>query len=86
MTYALNAATIIMIFINFFCLEGNDTDDLCTAIFTIITLKQLSGYGWWRTIWKYILALLILGAVIILTVVVAILFAVLCLGVGDGMA
>lgn len=86
MTYALNAATIIMIFINFFCLEGNNTDDLCTAIFTIITLKQLSGYGWWRTIWKYILALLILGAVIILTVVVAILFAVLCLGVGDGMA
>lgn len=83
MTYVLNLTTIVTTVISFFCLEGKHSDDILASIFTIITLKQLSGYGWWQTTRKFITALLILVLFTILVIVAAILIAIYGFGIGN---
>ena len=77
MTYVLNVSTIIMIVLNFFCLGLESTDDICAIIVSVITFKQLSGYGWWRTIYKHLITILIFGLLVVVAAILAVVSAVL---------
>lgn len=69
MVYTTNMITIYSIFTNFFCLSL--WIDVGLYVLTLIPLKQLSGYSYWRVIWNCIAAMLlfiIVGLFIIFTV------------------
>ena len=70
LTYIINVSTFTMAIIAFFCLENDTMDELCSLFFSVITLKQLSGYGWWRTIIKIVTSVLILIAVIFIVILI----------------
>jgi hypothetical protein len=77
MTYVLNVSTMIMIVLNFFCLGLESTDDICAIIVSVITFKQLSGYGWWQTIYKHLITILIFGLLIVVAAILAVVSAIL---------
>lgn len=69
MVYITNMITIYSLVTNFFCL--NFWIDVGLYVLTLIPLKQLSGYSYWRVIWNCIAAMLlfiIVGLFIIFTV------------------
>ena len=57
MVYTTNMITIYSIFTNFFCL--NLWVDIALYVLTLIPLKQLSGYSYWRVLLKCIAAILL---------------------------
>ena len=57
MVYITNMLAIYSIVLNFFCLSP--IVESCIYVLTIIPLKQLSGYSYWVTILKTLLAFLI---------------------------
>lgn len=57
MVYITNMLAIYSIVLNFFCL--GPIVESCVYVLTIIPLKQLSGYSYWVTILKTLLAFLI---------------------------
>ena len=57
MVYITNMLAIYSIVLNFFCL--GPIVESCIYVLTIIPLKQLSGYSYWVTILKTLLAFLI---------------------------
>lgn len=69
MVYITNMYTIYSIVFDFFCLELLSTYSI---ILTLIPLKQLSGYSWWRTTLKAVVsaATMFTLAVLLLVLVV----------------
>lgn len=61
--YFTNMTSIYSIIWDFFC--GNIYFETCLSLLAIIPLKQLSGYGYWRTIWKTLLAFILFWIIII---------------------
>ena len=57
MVYVTNMLAIYSIIFNFFCLFF--AAEMCAYALTIIPLKQLSGYSYWRTILKTLVALVV---------------------------
>lgn len=57
MVYITNMLDIYSIVLNFFCL--NFIAETCIYVLTIIPLKQLSGYSYWLTIFKTLMAFLV---------------------------
>lgn len=57
MVYITNMITIYSLVTNFFCL--NFWIDVGLYVLTLIPLKQLSGYSYWRVIWNCIAAMLL---------------------------
>ena len=65
--YTANMYTIYSIVFDFFCLSKLSS----SAIFlTLIPLKQMSGYSWWRTALKTVAAFVIMFSLILLSVIV----------------
>ena len=61
--YFTNMTSIYSIIWDFFC--GNIYFETFLLLLAIIPLKQLSGYGYWGTIWKTILAFILFWIIII---------------------
>ena len=57
MVYITNMITIYSIVTNFFCL--NLGVDVALYVLTLIPLKQLSGYSYWRVLWNCIAAMVL---------------------------
>lgn len=78
MIFISNAVSIFSIAQDFFCIKYGIVS-LCILLFPpFISLKQLSGYNWTKTIFRYILSiicLLIFYTTIILSAIVAIYFS-----------
>ena len=55
MIYTYNLLAVYSIIVNFFCL--NSIIEICCSVLAIIPLKQLSGYSYWRTLLKIMVAL-----------------------------
>jgi len=55
--------TIYSIVLNFFCLPILAT---LTFVLAVIPLKQVSGFSWWRTILKTVVASLIMFVLLII--------------------
>ncbi len=68
--YTTNMYTIYSIVFDFFCLGRLS---LYAFFFTLIPLKQMSGFTWWRTILKFIVAFVTIFALFILFVVLGVL-------------
>ena len=73
LVYIANMFTIYSIVFDFFCLT---TLSSCSIILTLIPLKQMSGYSWWRTILKYSVASLIMFLLLVGLIVLSI----MCVG------
>ena len=70
--YTANMYTIYSIVFDFFCLSKLSS----SAIFlTLIPLKQMSGYSWWRTALKAIGAFVIMVTLLVL-VIIGVMFAI----------
>jgi hypothetical protein len=63
MVYITNMLAIYSIVFNFFCLFYEA--EICSYVLTIIPLKQLSGYSYWRTILRGLVALILFTIVIL---------------------
>ena len=61
--YTNNMYTIYSIVLNFFCLPILAT---LTFVLAVIPLKQVSGFSWWRTILKTVVASLIMFVLLII--------------------
>ena len=61
--YFTNMTSIYSIIWDFFC--GNIYFETFLLLLAIIPLKQLSGYGYWGTIWKTLLAFILFWIIII---------------------
>ena len=74
MVYITNMITIYDIFFTF--LSPNETGEIITASLFIplfiIPIKQLSGYSYWSTIWRTIVALIPFAAIIFVLFIVGI--------------
>ena len=74
MVYITNMLTIYSIFFTF--LSPNETGEIITASLFIplfiIPIKQLSGYSYWSTIWRTIVALIPFAAIIFVLFIVGI--------------
>jgi len=74
MVYITNMLTIYDIFFTF--LSPNETGEIITASLFIplfiIPIKQLSGYSYWSTIWRTIVALIPFAAIIFVLFIVGI--------------
>jgi hypothetical protein len=74
MVYITNMLTIYDIFFTF--LSPNETGEIITASLFIplfiIPIKQLSGYSYWNTIWRTIVALIPFAAIIFVLFIVGI--------------
>lgn len=68
--YTANMYTIYSIVFDFFCLSNLSS---LSIFLTLIPLKQMSGFSWWRTASKAICAFVIMFSLIILSVVVVML-------------
>ena len=68
LVYINNMLTIFGIVLSFFCVP--DMLQLLPMLLIFVPLKQLSGYGWFSTIWRVLLP------AVIITVVVSLAFAV----------
>ena len=67
--YTANMYTVYSIVFDFFCLTKLSS---CSIFLTLIPLKQMSGYSWWRTALKAIAAFVIMITLLILSVAVVI--------------
>ena len=65
--YTANMYTIYSIVFDFFCLSELSS---LSIILTLIPLKQMSGYSWWRTALKTVAAFVIMFSLILLSVIV----------------
>ena len=65
--YITNMYTIYKIVFDFFCLENLS---MLPVFFTIIPLKQMSGYNWWRTILKTAIATISMFVLLIVLLLV----------------
>ena len=65
--YTANMYTIYSIVFDFFCLSELSSRSI---ILTLIPLKQMSGYSWWRTALKTVAAFVIMFSLIVLSVIV----------------
>lgn len=77
MVYITNMLDIYSIVLNFFCL--NFVAEICIYVLAIIPLKQLSGYSYWVTIFKTLMAFLVffvayLALIILISVVVGMIY------------
>ena len=61
--YFTNMTNIYSIVYTFFC--GNMYYETLISLLAIIPLKQLSGYSYWRTIWKTLLAFILFCLIIL---------------------
>ena len=68
--YIANMYTVYSIVFDFFCLSKLSSYSI---FLTLIPLKQMSGFTWWRTALKAVTAFVIMVALLILSVVVVIL-------------
>ena len=68
--YTANMYTIYSIVFDFFCLTKLSSFSI---FLTLIPLKQMSGYSWWRTALKAITAFLIMIVLLVLLIVLVIL-------------
>lgn len=69
--YSMNMITIYSIVADFFCF--NYAVDMCAYTLLLIPIKQLSGYSYWRTFLRIVLALLLfIVAVIVILMAVSI--------------
>ena len=70
--YTTNMYTIYSIVFDFFCLSKLSS----YAIFlTLIPLKQMSGFSWWRTALKSVAAFVIMASLLVL-VIIGVMFAI----------
>ena len=70
MVYITNMLDIYSIVLNFFCI--NFVAETCIYVLTIIPLKQLSGYSYWLTIFKTLMAFLVFFVIyIILSILIS---------------
>ena len=60
--YFTNMTSIYSIIWEFFC--GNIYLETLLSLLAIIPLKQLSGYGYWHTIWRTLLAFILFWIII----------------------
>ena len=68
--YTANMYTVYSIVFDFFCFTKLSS---LSIFLTLIPLKQMSGFTWWRTALKAVTAFVIMVALLILSVVVVIL-------------
>lgn len=68
--YIANMYTVYSIVFDFFCLSKLSSYSI---FLTLIPLKQMSGYSWWRTILKTVVAFTIMLVLIITLIVLAVL-------------
>ena len=73
--YTANMFTIYTIVFDFFCLERLSS---YAFFLTLIPLKQLSGFSWWRTILKFIVAFVTILVLFILLVVLGVFLIGMC--------
>lgn len=71
--YIANMYTIYSIVFDFFCLT---TLSSLVIFLTLIPLKQMSGYSWWRTTLKFAVAFATLFVLLIILIVLAVLLLV----------
>ena len=64
--YTANMYTIYSIVFDFFCLSNLSS---LSIFLTLIPLKQMSGYSWWRTALKTVAAFLIMAVLLILLII-----------------
>ena len=77
MVYITNMLDIYSIVLNFFCL--NFVAEICIYVLAIIPLKQLSGYSYWLTIFKTLMAFLVffvayIALIVLISVVVGMIY------------
>lgn len=70
LVYIANMYTVYSIVLDFFCLT---TLSSFAILLTLIPLKQLTGYSWWRTILKSFTASLIMFVLLVLLIVLSVL-------------
>lgn len=70
LVYIANMYTVYSIVLDFFCLT---TLSSLAILLTLIPLKQLTGYSWWRTILKSFTAFLIMFVLLVLLIVLSVL-------------
>ena len=58
LVYISNMLSIYAIICDFLCLDDNV--EMASYLTMLVPLKQMSGYGWWRTLWSVLLPVLIL--------------------------
>ena len=75
LVYVANMYTVYSIVFDFFCLE---TISSYVFFLTLIPLKQMSGYSWWRTILKFVIAFVTMFVMFILLIVFVVLAIGLC--------
>ena len=70
MVYISNMLSIYTIVFDFFCL---DQETLCQVVYLlmIVPFKQLSGFGWWRTIWYIFLSILLMSLLLVIVSAIA---------------
>jgi len=73
--YTTNMYTIYSIVFDFFCLEKLSS---YAFFLTMIPLKQMSGFSWWRTILKFIVALVTMLVLFILFIILGALLIGFC--------
>jgi hypothetical protein len=73
--YITNMYTIYSIVLDFFCLGRMSS---YAFFLTLIPLKQMSGFSWWRTILKFIVAFVILLMLFVLLIVLGLFVIGLC--------
>ena len=75
MVYIADMYLILSTVLNFFCIRELSFFLLLLAV---IPLKQLSGYSWWSTIWRALLAHLLLFIATLLIITVVAIGVILC--------
>lgn len=75
LVYVANMYTVYSIVFDFFCLE---TISSYIFFLTLIPLKQMSGYSWWRTILKAVVAFVTMFVMFIMLIVFVVLAIGLC--------
>ena len=60
--------------LSFFGYWSGATEIALCMVFMYITYRQLFGYGWWGTLWRFTVVTLMLGAVIVIALTIMLLF------------
>lgn len=60
--------------LSFFGYWSGATEIALCMVFMYITYRQLFGYGWWGTLWRFTVVTLMLGAVIVIALSIMLLF------------
>ena len=82
MVYTTNMMTIISAVCGILCLDVYGTESLCYLL-SVIPLMQLSGYSFWRTLWKIVCAMTILFVgIIVVSFVGALLVSMIATAIG----